>query len=526
MPVNPYSLLKIHKTAMHKNNLTNNGEAGDELSRLCLHYQAVPLKINQNVLTVAMLQHPNIEVINTLSFACGLKIEVVLWPAAKIEQHLHHAQPGTHFIKSDVDTELQVTEQAENHPPDLKKTESHQFDGQNITTLNHESDIPVVRFIYQTLRAAIQKRASDIHFEPYQHHYRIRLRIDGILHPIISPPPSLINRISACLKVMAKLNSAERRLPQDGQLNLNLDKQNYSLRIATLPTQYGEKIVLRILDSHQQQKLQYLGLTPDALKTLQEALTLPQGLILVTGPTGSGKTVTLYSCLSYLNQQCRNICSVEDPIEITVDGINQTQTNRKIDLDFALTLRALLRQDPDVIMIGEIRDDETANIAVRAALTGHLVLSTLHTNSTRETLSRLAQMGVRHHLLASCLKLTVAQRLVRRLCQQCKQRASQPVTLLPSVWTEPLSHWQATGCEHCNGGYYGRTGIYEMLPITGSIQKILAQGGNLESSVCTDFIRENDTLLNAGLNAVREGITSLDEISRVFGHLSQLKADI
>ncbi|MDN0088134.1 type II secretion system protein GspE [Yersinia nurmii] len=513
---------------MNSNRSINNKGAGDALSRLCQQYRAIPLEISPNTLTLAMLQYPTSEEINALRFACGLNVEVILWPAAKIEHHLHHLSPDliqqlNGAIRPDNEIKKHAEEAAIKYAPDTDKSHIQAFDNQKVTSLNDESDAPIINIIHQTLRMAIQKRASDVHFEPYRRYYRIRLRIDGILHQTLSPPANLVNRINACLKVMAKLNSAERRLPQDGQFSISLDNHYYSLRIATLPTQYGEKVVLRILNTNIPQRLDELELPQKSRESILEALSLPQGLILVTGPTGSGKTVTLYSCLQHLNQQYRNLCSVEDPIEIPVEGINQTQTNSKIDLDFSQALRALLRQDPDVIMIGEIRDNETADIAVRAALTGHLVLSTLHTNSTQETLARLTQMGISHYLLASCLKLVVAQRLVRRLCQRCKRAAPEPVILPIVLCPKPLHHWHATGCEHCSSGYYGRIGVYDTWAMTPSNQQDLMNIAPLPSLKNSQPPPGHHSLLIAGLALVQQGITSIAEVSRVVGNLTTLR---
>ena len=496
-----------------------------EIHLLCRRHGAIALKLDSKSLTIASSGPANEVLLTALRFACGRKIKVEYWPEAKVEQSLN-LQPSTklHINRGIKTKESHYGIPQQNGEQSGATSSSTPLQGANETLLDNESDIPVIQFITQTLRQAIQKRASDIHFEPYQYHYRVRLRIDGVLHE--SPPPAgeLSSRISSCLKVMSKLNIAEKRLSQDGQLTLLLDGIRYSMRIATLPVQYGEKIVLRILNIQQQPKLEKLGLTTAAHKQLTQALSAPQGLILVTGPTGSGKTVTLYSSLSQLNQPQINICSVEDPIEIQVDGINQTQTNSKIGLDFSSVLRAMLRQDPDVIMLGEIRDNETAEIAVKAALTGHLVLSTLHTNSTAETLVRLTQMGIERHLIASSLTLVIAQRLVRKLCLHCRQPSPTPFHTSSDLWASPLQHYLPVGCEHCCAGYYGRMGIYEMLNVTPSIQQALLN--NLTPSELSQIAQEQKqvTLLSAGLALVDNGITTLSEINRVVGFIAETEA--
>lgn len=499
----------------------------DELHALCRRHRAIALRLDGKNLFIASSGPVNDELLTALRFTCGRKIRVEYWPEAKIEQSLNLAPSSKEQRSKGIDstTHNQSTSQQIGERQGASSSNLSLQD-QNETLLDKESDIPVTQFITQTLRLAIQKRASDIHFEPYQHRYRIRLRIDGVLHESPPPTPELASRISSYLKVMAKLNIAEKRLPQDGQLSLQLNGTRYSMRIATLPVQYGEKVVLRILNMQQQSTLENLGLPKVGVQQLTRALSAPQGLILVTGPTGSGKTVTPYCSLGHLNQPQRNICSVEDPTEIQLDGINQTQTNSKIGLDFSQVLRAMLRQDPDVVMLGEIRDNETAEIAVKAALTGHLVLSTLHTNSTAETLIRLTQMGIERHLIASSLSLVIAQRLVRKLCIHCRQVSPHLFQPPAETHTAPLQHYQARGCEHCCAGYYGRTGVYEMLNITPQIQQALLN--NVSPRELTQIAREQGqkTLLSAGLVLVERGVTTLEEINRVVGLLVEVDAEV
>lgn len=380
--------------------------------------------------------------------------------------------------------------------------------------LDQQDEKSIITYVEQIIHLALSQRASDIHFEPYQHSYRIRMRVDGLLLLIATPPIALARQLAARLKILAQLNITEQRLPQDGQMTVQYQQQQYALRISTLPVYAGEKIVLRIMERAPiSLDLAELGFSETAKLTYQQALDSPQGLILVTGPTGSGKSITLYSGLARLNQIERNICSIEDPIEIPLSGINQSQVNLKAGLTFAKALRAFLRQDPDIMMIGEIRDAETALIAVQAAQTGHLVLSTLHTNSSLETLIRLKQMSIDSYLLATSLKLIIAQRLVRRLCPYCKK-------LSPHPWiidNEAIDHYQAIGCQHCIEGYYQRTGLYEILPITPYLQQQLLKQATLTypQLQCDAQLKNFKTLKQAGLTLIKQGITSVTELQRV-----------
>ena len=384
----------------------------------------------------------------------------------------------------------------------------------NHTTQYAENE--VIQITNQIIQDAIAKRASDIHFEPYQALYRIRIRVDGVLQMIRTLSVTLAKQVTVRIKIMANLNIAEQRLPQDGQLAIG----NLTMRISTLPILYGEKIVLRIMDNSQHGlSLDQIGLDPQQLIDYKTLLDSPQGLILVTGPTGSGKTITLYSGLNYVDSSQRNVCSVEDPIEIPLLGINQTQVNIKAGLDFTSVLRALLRQDPDIIMIGEIRDQITAEIAIQAAQTGHLVLSTLHTNSTAETLVRLSQMGIKTYLIAACLKLVIAQRLIRKLCPHCKIISTDPLIIEEDGQINQYSQYIAKGCEHCLGGYYERIGIYEFLIITPEIRSLLLASDQFSLNQIQQLIIQQQiiTLSISALNLVKNGITSLAEVQRVLG---------
>ncbi|WP_049621772.1 type IV-A pilus assembly ATPase PilB [Frateuria defendens] len=388
---------------------------------------------------------------------------------------------------------------------------------------NANDDAPVVKFVNKILVDAIRRGASDIHFEPFETQYRVRFRMDGILRPMASPPSKLSARISSRLKVMSGLDIAERRVPQDGRIKLNLSKNRaVDFRVSTLPTLFGEKIVLRILDgSSAKLGIDALGYEEAQKKLYLEAIHKPYGMVLVTGPTGSGKTVSLYTALNILNTAERNISTVEDPVEIRVEGINQVQQNTKRGMTFAAALRSFLRQDPDVIMVGEIRDLETAEIAIKAAQTGHMVLSTLHTNDAPQTIARLMNMGIAPYNITSSVTLVIAQRLARRLCSRCKRPVELPEhALLAAGFTQEeiaagLELHEAVGCDHCNGGYKGRVGIYQVMPMMEEIQQIVLQGGNaLQIAEVARQAGVNDLRASALLKA-RHGVTSLAEIDRV-----------
>ncbi|HET8744640.1 MAG TPA: type IV-A pilus assembly ATPase PilB [Ramlibacter sp.] len=383
-------------------------------------------------------------------------------------------------------------------------------------------DAPVVKFVNKVLVDAIRRGASDIHFEPFETQYRVRFRMDGMLRAVASPPMKLASRISSRLKVMAQLDIAEKRVPQDGRIKLNLSKSRaVDFRVSTLPTLFGEKIVLRILDgSAAKIGIEKLGYEPEQQKLYVDAIHKPYGMVLVTGPTGSGKTVSLYTALNMLNTAERNISTVEDPVEIRVEGINQVQQNTKRGMTFAAALRSFLRQDPDVIMVGEIRDLETAEIAIKAAQTGHMVLSTLHTNDAAQTVARLMNMGIAPYNITSSVTLIVAQRLARRL-HDCKKPVElPPEALLAAGFSQKdidagLTIYEAVGCESCNEGYKGRVGIYQVMPMLEEIQKIILKGGN--AMQIAEAAREagiNDLRASALLK-VKNGLTSLTEIDRV-----------
>ncbi|MGD8341520.1 MAG: type IV-A pilus assembly ATPase PilB, partial [Gammaproteobacteria bacterium] len=395
-------------------------------------------------------------------------------------------------------------------------------EGPEITNADVE-DAPVVKFVNKVMLDAIKRGASDIHFEPYEKYYRIRLRQDGVLDEIARPPIALALKVAARLKVMARLDIAERRVPQDGRIKMKLSRNRaIDFRVNTCPTLHGEKVVCRLLDPSSAQ----LGIDALGYEELQKELYLknlnkPYGMILVTGPTGSGKTVSLYTGLNILNTNDRNISTAEDPAEINLPGVNQVNVNPKVGLTFASALRAFLRQDPDIIMVGEIRDLETAEIAIKAAQTGHLVLSTLHTNDAPKTLTRMVDMGVKPYAIASTVSLIIAQRLARRLCDSCKEPIDVPAeALLKEGFSQAdiddgLQVFGANGCKICTAGYKGRIGIFQVMPVTDKIGRIIMEGGNaiqIADQAKADGIPD---LRASGLRKVKDGVTSLEEVNRV-----------
>ena len=452
----------------------------DQLVALCLRHHALLLSSDSERINIAVVGKPAPELMEALRFATQKRIDIECWSAERMEKH------------------RQLTSQS--HLPGVSQTHS------TVDVLNH------------TLQQAINQRASDIHIEPMEHACQIRLRIDGVLCPQPPLAAELANLLSARLKVLGNLDIAERRLPQDGQFTIELANEPVSFRIATLPCSGGEKIVLRLLHQVPQAlEPKALGMNAEQLACFNAVLHQPQGLILVTGPTGSGKTVTLYSALQSRNTPDVNICSVEDPIEIPLAGLNQTQVNPRAGLTFQNVLRALLRQDPDIIMVGEIRDGETAGIAINAAQTGHLVLSTLHTNSTTETLIRLEQMGVARWMISSALTMVIAQRLVRRLCPHCRRETRDQAQLPRSVWPRPLPRWQPTGCDRCYHGFYGRVAIFEVLAIDNALRQAIASGAGTDVIEASARQAGMVSLFEHGCRAVEQGLTTIEELLRVLG---------
>ena len=452
----------------------------DQLVALCLRHHALLLTSDSDRVSIAVVGTPASELMEALRFATQKRVDIECWSAERMEKH------------------RQLMSQS--HLPVVSQTHS------TVDILNH------------TLQQAINQRASDIHIEPGEHACQIRLRIDGVLYPQPPLSASLASQFSARLKVLGNLDIAERRLPQDGQFTIELANAPVSFRIATLPCSGGEKIVLRLLHQVQQAlEPKALGMSAEQLARFNGVLHQPQGLILVTGPTGSGKTVTLYSALQARNTPEVNICSVEDPIEIPLAGLNQTQINPRVGLTFQSVLRALLRQDPDIIMVGEIRDGETAGIAINAAQTGHLVLSTLHTNSTTEALTRLEQMGVARWMISSALSMVIAQRLVRRLCPHCRREASEHADLPRAVWPRPLPRWQPTGCDRCYHGFYGRVAIFEVLTIDNDLRQAITRGAGTEVIEASARQAGMVSLFEHGCMAVEKGLTTIEELIRVLG---------
>lgn len=405
---------------------------------------------------------------------------------------------------------------AESFEPDLDALADTA--GATADLLDSEDDAPIIRLINGLISEAIGQSASDIHIEPSEHAVVVRMRIDGMLREVLQAPGKLRGRLVSRIKVMARLDIAEKRLPQDGRMSLTLGGRGVDVRVSTLPSRYGERVVLRLLDRDQGlRSLDSLGMSEQLLTRFKSSLETPNGIVLVTGPTGSGKTTTLYATLNLLNDRARNILTVEDPVEYAIDGIGQTQVNSKIGMTFAAGLRAILRQDPDVVMVGEVRDAETAQIAVQASLTGHLVFSTVHTNDAVGAITRLRDMGVEPYLLASTLRSVVAQRLVRRLCPACKKPAvigEQEKGMLRSIGAENATVYEGVGCPECRGsGYVGRIGLYEFVAVDDEIRRLIHAGAT-ESEMAAHAFRNSTSLLRSGLRCVAEGVTSLSDLMR------------
>jgi type IV pilus assembly protein PilB len=481
--------------------------------QLVQKHQLVPVKLLGSTLTVAMADPTDLVAINEVKFITGYGVRVTLASPSAIKKTLDHRFGGVSYdevLKKFGDGELEVI---------------HESDDVNLQELQQATmEAPVVTLVNAILADAAKRRASDIHIEPYEKIFRVRFRVDGVLQEIMSPPLRLKNPLVSRLKVMAGLDIAERRLTQDGRIKLKMGiGGELDIRVSVLPTLFGEKVVMRLLDkSNLQLDMSKLGFDPQTLKDFLEAIHKPYGMILITGPTGSGKSTTLYSALSELNKPDVNISTAEDPVEYNLVGINQVQVREQIGLSFAAALRSFLRQDPDIIMVGEIRDLETAQIAVKAALTGHLVLSTLHTNDAPSTVDRLINMGVETFLLISSINLIAAQRLVRRICEKCKE----PVTVSPEILSNlgvdsaevgaGFTTFNGRGCSNCNGtGYRGRLAIYEVMVMHEGLKELILRNASVVELKREAVKLGMSTLRMSALAKVREGLTTIEETVRV-----------
>ncbi len=477
-------------------------------------HNTLPLFKRGNRLFIAVSDPTLLQAIDEVKFHVGMSTEAILVEEDKLQRVIN---------KSMEDNDTSLSELTDGDYDDLDYVDEDAEANADDASDSDIDDAPVVRFVNKVLLDAINKGASDIHFEPYEKNYRVRFRLDGILNEVATPPIGMSNKLSARLKVMSRLDISERRVPQDGRIKLNLSKnRSIDFRVNTCPTLFGEKIVLRILDPNSAKMgIEALGFE-DAQKELYlNALSKPYGMILVTGPTGSGKTVSLYTGVNILNQPGVNISTAEDPVEINMPGINQVNVNNKVGLNFSSALRAFLRQDPDIILVGEIRDLETAEIAIKAAQTGHLVLSTLHTNDAPQTLTRLVNMGVPGYNIASSVHLIVAQRLCRRLCPHCKKTLDIPKeALLEEGFSKEeikkgITIYGPKGCDQCSEGYKGRVGIYQVMPVSEEMGRIIMEGGNalvLGKQAQKEGVPD---LRQSGLKKIKDGMTSLDEINRV-----------
>jgi type IV pilus assembly protein PilB len=482
-------------------------------SEIAQKHQIIPINRTGNVLTVAMADPSNIFAIDDIKFMTGFKVEPVVAAETSIKNSInkHYDSAGMveDIMKNFDDKDVEALKEGE--------------DAVNVAELGQAAeDAPVVKLVNLILTDAIKKGASDIHIEPYEKSFRVRYRIDGVLYEVMQPPTRMKAAITSRVKIMAQLDIAERRLPQDGRIKIKMGGKEMDYRVSTLPTLFGEKVVLRLLDKgNLQLDMTKLGFEPHALADFESGLLMPYGMVLVTGPTGSGKTTTLYSALNRLNTTETNIMTAEDPVEFNLPGINQVQMKAEIGLNFAAALRSFLRQDPDIIMVGEIRDYETAEIAIKAALTGHLVLSTLHTNDAPGTVSRLLNMGVEPFLVAASTNVIVAQRLARRVCQSCKEPAPVPPQALVNLGFSPeeaasITPLKGKGCMTCSEtGYKGRVALYEVMLVRENIKEAILQGAS--AIELRELGRKNGmkTLREAGLQKIREGMTSLEEIMRV-----------
>jgi type IV pilus assembly protein PilB len=485
--------------------------------KIIRRHHVLPIYKRGTKLFVAIADPTNLQAMDEIKFNTGLGAEPILVDETKLSVAIDKCLAAADTTLMDLAGSGDGLDQLDIGHDEDNKGKAAEGDDAGV------NDAPIVKFVNKVLIDAINQGASDIHIEPYEKSYRVRFRQDGMLHEVASPPLALAGRISARVKILARLDIAERRVPQDGRMKLRISKNRaIDFRVSTLPTLFGEKCVLRILDpSSATLGVEKLGFEPEQKKLFVEAVHRPYGMVLVTGPTGSGKTVSLYTAVNILNTPDRNISTAEDPVEINLPGINQVNMNEKAGLTFSSALRAFLRQDPDVILVGEIRDLETAEIAIKAAQTGHMVLSTLHTNDAPATLSRMVNMGVAPFNIASAVNLIVAQRLARRLCPSCKKPMDLPKPALlkagfkESELADLKIYGAGDGCDACNNGYKGRVGIYQVMPVSEAIGEIIMRGGtalDVEIQARKDGIPD---LRQSALKKVRDGVTSLEEIERV-----------
>ena len=482
--------------------------------KLINKHRVIPLVKRGQRLFLGISDPTNLAAIDDIKFQTSLRIDPVVVEQDKLEELIVKAIEAVDTSMSGMDDD---DFDLENLDVSGDEDEAEEVRRDDI------EDAPVVRFVNKILLDAIKRGASDVHFEPYEKYFRVRTRLDGVLSEVAQPPVVLANKVCARLKVMSRMDIAERRVPQDGRIKMRLSKNRaIDFRVNTCPTLFGEKIVLRILDpSSAKIGIESLGYEKHQQEMYEKHLAKPYGMILVTGPTGSGKTVSLYTGINLLNTEDRNISTAEDPAEINLPGVNQVNVNPKVGLTFASALKAFLRQDPDIIMVGEIRDLETAEIAIKAAQTGHLVLSTLHTNDAPRTLTRLVDMGVKPYAIATSVSLIIAQRLARRLCDNCKETKDIPREALEKEGFEAedldsgLAIFGPKGCKNCNDGYKGRVGIFQVMEVSETMGRIIMEGGNamqIADQAATEGVHD---LRRAGLNKVKEGVTSLEEINRV-----------
>jgi type IV pilus assembly protein PilB len=482
-------------------------------TKICQSYRVVVLSKRNNRLIVATADPSDQQAGEKIKFATQMGVDWVIAEYDKLTKMVEIASTtATQAMDSIIGDDFDFDEST----LDTSMVE----DDDKTTTTSEVDDAPVVKFLHKMLLDAFSMRASDLHFEPYEHTYRVRFRIDGELREIASPPIAIKDKLASRIKVISRMDISEKRVPQDGRMKLKVAADRViDFRVSTLPTLFGEKIVIRILDpSSAKLGIEALGYEPEEKKRLMDAIVRPYGMILVTGPTGSGKTVSLYTCLNILNKPGVNISTAEDPSEINLPGVNQVNVNDKAGLTFAAALKSFLRQDPDVIMVGEIRDLETADIAIKAAQTGHMVLSTLHTNDAPTTLTRMRNMGIAPFNIASSVILITAQRLARRLCPQCKQPSDVPYeTLIEAGYKEEdidgtWTPYRPVGCSACNGGYKGRVGIYQVMPISEDMQRIILADGSAMDIAKQAEAEGVNSLRRSGLYKVRLGVTSLEEV--------------